>query len=83
MSSSKPAMASMNRENFEKDRLRVKRKTLETVLEQCQRALELLSNTSSVDDVDEDDDADKDDGKDNSDRAAGDEDHGREEVGEV
>ncbi|KAF9601563.1 hypothetical protein IFM89_020419 [Coptis chinensis] len=29
---------------FERDQLRVKRKTLQTVLEQCQRALELLSN---------------------------------------
>ncbi|KDP41463.1 hypothetical protein JCGZ_15870 [Jatropha curcas] len=34
----------------EKDRVRVKRKTLQDVLEQCQRALELLSNTDDVDD---------------------------------
>ncbi|GLT60622.1 hypothetical protein SLA2020_333800 [Shorea laevis] len=37
----------------EKDRLRVKRKDLEAVLEQCQRALELLSNDDSLDDDDE------------------------------
>ncbi|PSS31590.1 Inactive serine/threonine-protein kinase roco10 [Actinidia chinensis var. chinensis] len=32
---------------IEEDRLRVKRKTLEAVLEQCQRALELLSTTDT------------------------------------
>ena len=32
---------------FEEDRLRVKKKTLEAVLEQCQRALELLSTTDT------------------------------------
>ncbi|GLT79899.1 hypothetical protein SLA2020_513680 [Shorea laevis] len=37
----------------EKDRVRVKRKTLEVVLEQCQRALELLGNVDSLDDDDE------------------------------
>ncbi|GKV09467.1 hypothetical protein SLEP1_g20963 [Rubroshorea leprosula] len=37
----------------EKDRARVKRKDLEAVLEQCQRALELLSNADSLDDDDE------------------------------
>ncbi|XWS25358.1 hypothetical protein CRYUN_Cryun27aG0062200 [Craigia yunnanensis] len=45
----------------EKDQVRVKRKTLQAVLEECQRALELLSNNEGgIDDDDEDDD-DKDD----------------------
>jgi len=43
------------RENSEKDRVRVKRKTLQTVLEQCQRALEMLNTTSGGDDDEEDD----------------------------
>lgn len=34
----------LNRVGSEKDRLRVKRKTLEAVLQNCQRALELLGN---------------------------------------
>lgn len=34
----------------DKDRFRVKRKTLQAVLEQCQRALELLSETGGIDD---------------------------------
>jgi len=34
--------------------VRVKRKTLQTVLEQCQRALELINNASSDDDDDDD-----------------------------
>lgn len=33
-----------------KDQLRVKRKTLQAVLEQCQRALELISTTGVLDD---------------------------------
>lgn len=44
----------IQRENSEKDRVRVKRKTLQAVLEQCQRALELLNTTSGPND-DEDD----------------------------
>ncbi|CAI0467770.1 unnamed protein product [Linum tenue] len=39
-------------EKLDKDRLRVKRKTLQTVLEQCQRALELLNNADDDDDDD-------------------------------
>ncbi|XP_022773098.1 uncharacterized protein LOC111315542 isoform X2 [Durio zibethinus] len=40
----------------EQDQFRVKRKTLQAVLEQCQRALELLSNNEvGIDDDDEDD----------------------------
>ncbi|CAI0467804.1 unnamed protein product [Linum tenue] len=35
-------------EKLDKDRLRVKRKTLQTVLEQCQRALELLNNADGA-----------------------------------
>lgn len=38
----------------EKDQLRVKRKTLQAVLEECQRALELLSNSEGG--IDDDDD---------------------------
>ncbi|RVW65612.1 hypothetical protein CK203_033107 [Vitis vinifera] len=41
----------------EKDRVLVKRKTLQAVLEQCQRALELLENTGDVLDGDDEDDA--------------------------
>ncbi|XVF39619.1 hypothetical protein PTKIN_Ptkin01aG0048200 [Pterospermum kingtungense] len=45
----------------EKDQVRVKRKTLQAVLEQCQRALELISNSEvGIDDRDVEDD-DKDD----------------------
>ncbi|KAI7733323.1 hypothetical protein M8C21_021316 [Ambrosia artemisiifolia] len=40
----------------ERDEMRVKRKTLEAVLDQCQRALQLLSTTGCVDDHDDDDD---------------------------
>ncbi|KAF7817019.1 testis-specific Y-encoded-like protein 2 isoform X2 [Senna tora] len=43
----------IRRENSDKDRVRVKRKTLQTVLEQCQRALELLNTASGVDDDEE------------------------------
>jgi hypothetical protein len=39
----------------DKDQVRVRRKTLVVVLEQCQRALELLNNTDSVEDDDEGD----------------------------
>ncbi|XP_034676680.1 uncharacterized protein LOC117907288 [Vitis riparia] len=41
----------------EKDRVLVKKKTLQAVLEQCQRALELLENTGDVLDGDDEDDA--------------------------
>ncbi|XP_011015479.1 PREDICTED: uncharacterized protein LOC105119076 [Populus euphratica] len=37
-------------EERNKDRVRVRRKTLKVVLEQCQRALELLNNADGVDD---------------------------------
>ncbi|XP_076931112.1 uncharacterized protein LOC143596149 isoform X2 [Bidens hawaiensis] len=37
----------------ERDEMRVKRKTLEEVLDQCQRALELLSNTGCIEEDDE------------------------------
>lgn len=52
VSDPKPVV-NMRRENSEKDRVRVKRKTLQTVLEQCQRALELLNTTNGVDDEEE------------------------------
>ncbi|XVE55592.1 hypothetical protein DITRI_Ditri03aG0171300 [Diplodiscus trichospermus] len=43
----------------EKDQVRVKRKTLQAVLEQCQRALELISNSEGeIDDDDDEDDVD-------------------------
>ncbi|KAL8145432.1 uncharacterized protein LOC141706977 [Apium graveolens] len=44
----------------ERDRVRVRRKTLDAVLEQCQRALQFLSDTGYVDDDDDDDDVDGD-----------------------
>ena len=50
-------------ENPGTDRVRLKRKTLQSVMEQCQRALELLATTSGVDgggDDEEDDDGDGD-----------------------
>ncbi|GAB4861341.1 hypothetical protein Ancab_036502 [Ancistrocladus abbreviatus] len=40
----------------EKDEVRVGRKELKSVLEKCQRALELLNNASDFDDEDDDDD---------------------------
>lgn len=52
-------------ENSKTDRVRLKRKTLQSVVEQCQRALELLATTSGVDsgsDDEEDDDGDGDGG---------------------
>ncbi|XP_059461368.1 uncharacterized protein LOC132190405 isoform X2 [Corylus avellana] len=49
------AIGMLRREDSEKDRVRVKRKTLQTVLEQCQRALEMLNTTSGGDDDEEDD----------------------------
>ncbi|XP_041018678.1 uncharacterized protein LOC121260743 isoform X2 [Juglans microcarpa x Juglans regia] len=51
---SKPSASGKFRrgDSAEHDRVRVKRKTLQTVLEQCQRALELLNTTSGVDDDD-------------------------------
>ena len=56
--------AKLRRENSETDRVLVKRKTLQTVLQQCQRALELLESNSVVDDDDGDGDEDNDDGGD-------------------
>ncbi|PWA54073.1 hypothetical protein CTI12_AA439030 [Artemisia annua] len=41
--------------NSDKDQVRVKRKTLEAVLDQCQKALELLSTNGFIDDDDDDD----------------------------
>ncbi|CAK9163604.1 unnamed protein product [Ilex paraguariensis] len=46
----KPIGVGIERAKSERDRVRVKKQTLEVVLEQCQRALELLSNTGFVDD---------------------------------
>ncbi|XP_062164106.1 uncharacterized protein LOC133870873 isoform X1 [Alnus glutinosa] len=57
LESKSTAIGTIRRENSEKDRVRVKKKTLQTVLEQCQRALELLNTTGGGDD-DEDDDSD-------------------------
>ncbi|XP_059637236.1 WD repeat-containing protein JIP5 isoform X2 [Cornus florida] len=50
----------LERAQSETDRVRVKRKTLEVVLEQCQRALEMLSDTGCVEDDDDESDADAD-----------------------
>lgn len=46
----------VERANSDRDQVRVKRKTLEAVLDQCQRALELLSTTGCIQDDDDDDD---------------------------
>ncbi|KAK9994320.1 hypothetical protein SO802_024023 [Lithocarpus litseifolius] len=43
-------------ENSETDRVRLKRKTLQSVVEQCQRALELLATTGGDDEEDDDGD---------------------------
>ena len=43
----------VERVNSERDQVRVKRKTLEAVLDQCQRALELLSTTGCIQDDEE------------------------------
>ncbi|XP_060199024.1 uncharacterized protein LOC132627610 isoform X1 [Lycium barbarum] len=48
----------MVRAKSEQDRIKVKRKTLEAVLQECQRALELLSTSGNVDDDYDDDDTD-------------------------
>ncbi|KAF3446003.1 hypothetical protein FNV43_RR11181 [Rhamnella rubrinervis] len=62
VSGSKPsAFVQIRRENSDKDRLRVKRTTLQAVLQQCQRALEMLETTGHVEEEDEDEDDDDDD----------------------
>ncbi|KAM5575451.1 hypothetical protein ABKV19_014418 [Rosa sericea] len=65
---SKPsaAAAKLRRGDSEEDRLRVKRKTLQAVLDQCQRALESLGTTAGdgVDDGDDDDDDDEEEDRD-------------------
>ncbi|KAG6705228.1 hypothetical protein I3842_07G170000 [Carya illinoinensis] len=60
VSQSKPSASGKFRreDSAEHDQVRVKRKSLQTVLEQCQRALELLNTTSGVDDDDDEDDID-------------------------
>ncbi|KAK9270422.1 hypothetical protein L1049_026001 [Liquidambar formosana] len=50
VSGSKPSMTDVGIGKAEKDRVRVKKKTLQAVLEQCQRTLELLSETGGLDD---------------------------------
>ncbi|KAK6938082.1 hypothetical protein RJ641_031590 [Dillenia turbinata] len=63
VSGSKPSITAtgdvVEGEKSDKDQIRVKRKSLQAVLEQCQRALELLSNAGCDD---EDDDANEDEG---------------------
>ncbi|CAN6542865.1 unnamed protein product [Malus baccata var. baccata] len=62
VSGSKPsADAILSRVDSQKDRLRVKRKTLQAVLEQCQRALESLGTTGGADEEDDGDDGEEDD----------------------
>ncbi|XP_071737657.1 uncharacterized protein [Rutidosis leptorrhynchoides] len=46
----------VERLNSERDQVRVKRKTLEAVLNQCQRALELLSTTGCIEEDNDDND---------------------------
>ena len=64
MPRSKPSLAAkLTRGGSEEDRLRVKRKTLQAVLDQCQRALELLGTTADGgDDDDEEEEEDRDSG---------------------
>jgi hypothetical protein len=50
------------RVNSEKDRVRLKKKTLQSVVDQCQRALELLATTSGGDDDEEEEEEDDGDG---------------------
>ncbi|CAK9151392.1 unnamed protein product [Ilex paraguariensis] len=56
VSGAKPIGVGIERAKSERDRIRVKRKTLQDVLEQCQRTLELLSNTGFVDDKNDQED---------------------------
>ncbi|XP_062101324.1 uncharacterized protein LOC133807168 isoform X1 [Humulus lupulus] len=70
---SKPSvMVNINTDNSDNDRVLVKRKTLQAVLQQCQRALELLETTGGVVDDDEDDDGDGEENDNAADNAAGD-----------
>ncbi|XP_068335316.1 uncharacterized protein [Pyrus communis] len=70
VSGSKPsADAKLRRVDSQKDQLRVKRKTLQAVLEQCQRALESLGTTGGADEEDGGDDGEEDD-DDNSSRGS-------------
>ncbi|TQD93411.1 hypothetical protein C1H46_021000 [Malus baccata] len=70
VSGSKPsADAILRRVDSQKDQLRVKRKTLQAVLEQCQRALESLGTTGGADEEDDGDDGEEDD-DDNSSRGS-------------
>ena len=66
MPRSKPSPAAkLTRGDSEEDRLRVKRKTLQAVLDQCQRALDLLGTTVDGDDDDDEEgeeEEDRDDG---------------------
>jgi hypothetical protein len=52
VSGAKPIGGEIDRSKSVKDQVRVKRKTLEAVLEQCQRTLQMISNTDCVDDDD-------------------------------
>ncbi|XP_050375519.1 uncharacterized protein LOC126793121 isoform X2 [Argentina anserina] len=72
-SASAAAVAKLRRENSDEDRLRVKRKTLQAVLDQCQRALESLGTTADGgDNGDDDDDDDDDDEEEDRDGGGGD-----------
>lgn len=54
MLDSKPSvMVNIKTENSGNDQVRVKRKTLRAVLQQCQRTLELLETTGGVDEDDD------------------------------
>ncbi|KAJ8748029.1 hypothetical protein K2173_010189 [Erythroxylum novogranatense] len=55
VSSSNPCVAveDERKNKADKDRVRVKKKSLQAVIEECQRALELLSNGGDADDEDE------------------------------
>ncbi|EXC16673.1 hypothetical protein L484_007719 [Morus notabilis] len=65
------AMVMTSREKSESDRVLVKRKTLQAVLQQCQRALELLESNRSLDDDDDYGDDENDAAEDGDERRRG------------
>ncbi|CAI9116171.1 OLC1v1017256C5 [Oldenlandia corymbosa var. corymbosa] len=62
----KKAILKLERMNSDRDRVRVKRKTLEAVLGECQRALQLLSTTGCLEEVGDDSTEDDDESDDNA-----------------
>ncbi|KAL3504855.1 hypothetical protein ACH5RR_034696 [Cinchona calisaya] len=60
----KTAILRFEKMSSDPERVRVKRKTLEAVLGECQRALELLSTTGCIDKEEDDDDDEEEDSRD-------------------